>query len=129
MNDQQQDDSLVDESHLPLRSPLGKPMDYQEVLDADLLELLGAEGATDEQKKDIYEKAQATIENRVIARLMDEFTDEEMEQWEKLPEGDQDAMRTFLSNKNIDLPQLYAKEALVYKTEIASLAHQLKIKE
>ena len=127
MDDQQQDDSLIDESHLPLRSPLGKPIDYQQVLNADLLELLGAKDMSDEEKAKLYQTAIDTIENRVMARVMDLLTDEDMEEWEKLPEGDQEATHAFLTTHEIDLPQLYAKEALAYKTEIASLAHQLKI--
>jgi hypothetical protein len=120
---------LVDESHFPLQNAIGQPIDYRQVLDADLLELLGAENLSEEDRQKVYETAVQTIENRVLARVVDELTDEDLEAWEKIPETDKAALKQFLDERGIDLAKLYVAEAIQYKSEIASLTHQLKISE
>jgi hypothetical protein len=120
---------LVDESHFPLQDAIGKPINYRQVLDADLLELLGAENISQEDRQKVYETAIKTIENRVLARVVDELTDEDLEAWEKIPETDAEALKRFLDERGIDLAKLYAAEAIQYKAEIASLTHQLKTSE
>jgi hypothetical protein len=118
--------SLVNEEDLPLDNALGQPIDYKQVLDSDLLELMGATSVSSEEKEQIYTTAAKTIENRVLARVVDELTDDDLEEWEKIPETDKDQLRHFLNVRNIDLPKLFVSEALIYKTELASLTHQLK---
>lgn len=127
MNDNADNQPLVDESHFPLQNAIGQPVDYQQVLDADLLDLLGAKDASAEDREKIYHTAIQTIENRVLARIVDELTDEDLTEWEKIPETDKSALGSFLTTRGIDLAKLYAMEAITYKSEIASLTHQLKL--
>ncbi|MBI4948100.1 hypothetical protein HY844_00890 [Candidatus Berkelbacteria bacterium] len=96
-------------------------LNYGQVLEADLLELMGAQDATDEQKEEIYTKALKTIENKVLARVFDNLTEEEIKQWEALPENDGEVLKNFLEERAIDIKAFFAEEALIYKTEIASL--------
>lgn len=121
--------SLVDESHFPLQGAIGQPINYKQVLDADLLELLGAENISDTEKQEVYEKAVQTIENRVLARIVDELTDEDLEEWEKIPTDNKEAQQKFFAERGIDLSKLYTLEAVIYKSEIASLTHQLNPNE
>jgi hypothetical protein len=118
---------LVDEGQFPLPNALGQDINYKEVLDADILKLLGAEKASDEDKQKIYQTAFATVENRVMARIFDQLTDEDIKQWESIDENDKEAMRSFMNEKGVDLPKLYAMEAITYKSELASLTHTLKM--
>ncbi len=127
MSDITNNQSLIDQSHFPLQNAIGQPVDYQRVIDADLLDLLGASNASPEDKEKIYETAIKTIENRVLARVVDELTDEDLAEWEQIPETDKNALGVFLTSRSIDLSKLYAMEAIIYKSEIASLTHQLKM--
>jgi len=127
MNDDKQTNNLVDESHFPLDNALGQPLDYKQILESDLLELMGADKVSDEDKQEIYETAFKTIENRVLARIIDELTDKDLEEFENIPESDGEAIAKFLQERGIELEKLYAMEAITYKSELASLTHQLKI--
>lgn len=128
MNDQDETtEELVDRADFPISTILGKPMDYQQVLQADFVDLLGASQMSEEEKKQLYEKAAATIENRVIARIFDSLTEEELEEWEQIPVEDAEALRAYLEDHDIFMDKLCVEEALAYKAEVASLAHQLKL--
>ncbi|OGD61645.1 hypothetical protein A3A71_00205 [Candidatus Berkelbacteria bacterium RIFCSPLOWO2_01_FULL_50_28] len=114
------DNSLVDESHFPLRSVL-PPMDVEEVLKKDILELIGASGLTKEKKAQIYENMGKTIENRVIARVADLLSDEEMEKFISLSQTNPEQAVELLKANEIDMPKFIAEEALLYKTQLVTL--------
>lgn len=119
-----QADSLIDEGHFPLRSILGAPLNYDDILNKDLLELLGLGNVSDEEKGEMYTKMGETIENRVIARVADQMTDEELDKWSELADEDPATAGENLREKGIDIPTLIAEESLIYKTELVSLANR-----
>lgn len=89
----------------------------------DLFKLLGLEAISDEEKAVLYQKVLTTIQNRVIAQLMDRLTDAEAEEFSKFAEaGDQAGLTGFLTERKIDILDLMVKEALVYKAELVTLA-------
>lgn len=114
------DDSLVDESHLPLRSVL-PPINVQEILEGDILDLIGAKDLSDEKKNDMYVKMGHTIENRVIARIADSLSDEDMERFIDLSTSKPADAVEILKANEIDVPKYITEESLIYKTELVSL--------
>lgn len=94
-----------------------------DLIKQDLFKLLGLEAISDEEKAALYQKVLATIQNRVMAQLMDRFTDAEAQQFGDLAEaGDPTGLSRFLHDRNIDILDLMLKEALSYKAELVTLA-------
>lgn len=94
---------------------------YEDILNKDILELMGAKNMPEEEKKNLYTKILETIQNRVIARVADSLTDEDMKKWAEI-KGDKEKATQFLADKGIDLGKLYLQEALIYKTELVNLS-------
>ena len=91
--------------------------------DKNIFELLGLENAPGEKKKEILDNMNATINNRVLARVLDQLDEQEMEEYKKLlDENDDQKIIDYLKSKGIDLVQYAAEEAMIYKTEILNLA-------
>lgn len=100
-------------------------LSYEDVLNKDILELMGASELPQEEKKRLYEKMLATIQNRVIARISDQLNDQGIEELKNILDSkDQNKFNDFFKSKKIDLPKLLLEEAMIYKTEIAQLANQ-----
>lgn len=106
-----------------------KLFDPEELWDKDIFALLGLENAPEEKKKEILDQMTATINNRVLARILDQLSEEEIREFEKLiDEKDDVKVIEFLKSKGVDLMQYAAEEAMIYKTEILNL-NQAKPKE
>lgn len=89
----------------------------------DLFKLLGLEAISEEEKAALYQKVLQTIQNRVIAQLIDQLSMSEAEQFGKLAEArDQAGLDTFLKDRHIDIVDLMVKEAILYKAELLALA-------
>lgn len=100
---------------------------YQEILDKDILELMGASDLPNEKKQELYATMLDTIQNRVIARMADQLPEQDLERWQQLAEtGDNAQMEQFLRERQIDIAQLMLQEALMYKTELVELAKPLQ---
>lgn len=96
--------------------------DVDDIINKDILEILGASNMSDEEKLNLYKKISDTIENRVFVRIDDKLTDVDVEEWKKvLDTADTKQIQTFLQSKNIDFMKMLIEEALIYKTEIATL--------
>lgn len=94
-----------------------------DLIKQDLFKLLGLEAISDDEKAALYQKVLTTIQNRVIAQLMDRFTDAEAEEFGNLAEtGDQTRLSQFLEDRQIDILDFMVKEALIYKAELVTLA-------
>jgi len=95
----------------------------REILEKDVLGLIGGQDLPQEKKEELYLKMADTIKNRVIARIDDQLSDSERQEWGNLADiGDKIKMEEYLDSKNIDVPKLVAEEAIIYKTQIALLA-------
>ena len=97
---------------------------YDDIINRDILDLMGAQNMPEKKKKELYIKIIETIENRVVSRISGELSENDLEEWKKLAdEGNKEKMQTFLKSKNIDLNQLMIQEALFYKSELATLSN------
>jgi len=96
--------------------------EIQNILDKDLLELMGAKDMPEEKKQELYRKMAETVQDRVIARIDDKLSEQEREEWLKLiDENDKNKMEEFLKSKDIDVAKMLVEEAIIYKTEMMSL--------
>jgi len=100
-----------------------KLFDPEELWDKDIFTLLGLANAPEEKKKEIIDQMTATINNRVLARVLDQLSEEEIREFEqKIDEKDDAKVIEFLKSKGVDLMQYAAEEAMLYKTEILNLS-------
>lgn len=96
----------------------------RDIIDKDILELVGGENMSLEQKDELYKKMMETIQTRVMTRVDDLLTDEEAADVRVLLENDdREGFEQFMVEKNIDIKQLYSEEALFYKLELSQLAN------
>jgi hypothetical protein len=103
--------------------------DYQKIIEGDILDLLGLGDAKQEKKDQLYKKMLSTIQNRVVARVLDELEGEDVEKFKDLIEkGEEDDIKQFIEDKNMNINELMAQESLIYKTEIVSLVEDGDIK-
>lgn len=113
--------SLVNDRDFPLRHQLGNLVDYEDVINKDILELLGYDESLPEEKRDeLYTKIVDTIQNRLLLSILDRLSDEDMKEFLELGD-DGEGFRRFFEEKNIDVTQLLMKEALIFKTELVEL--------
>ncbi len=94
-----------------------------EILNKDILELMGASGLPKKKRQKLYAKMLDTIQNRVIARVADQLSEPDLKEWHELAEtGDNQQIDRFLKGRGIDVAQLQLQEALMYKAEMVKLA-------
>lgn len=98
-------------------------VDPTDLWDKDIFTLLGLENAPEQTKKEILANMTATINNRVLARVLDQLDDNELKEYEDLLDRQEDQkIIDYLKSKNVDLMKLVAEEAMIYKLEILNLA-------
>ena len=97
-------------------------IDPADLWDKDIFVLMGLENAPEDKKKEIMDNMTATINNRILARILDQLTEEEIKDYEKLLDGNDDPkIIEYLKSKGIDLIQFTAEETMIYKVEILNL--------
>lgn len=96
--------------------------EIQDILDKDLLELMGAQNMPPEQKQALYKKMAVTVQDRIILRVDDKLDEAGRKEWiQLLDQGDKAKMEEFLKTKNIDIAKILIEEAIIYKTEMMAL--------
>lgn len=96
--------------------------EIKDILDKDLLDLMGAKNMSDEDKAAMYEKMATTVQDRVMLRIYDALTDKERSEFATIVDsGDAGKTNEFLLGKNLNVPKLLVQEAVLYKLEIMSL--------
>lgn len=96
---------------------------YEDIIEKDILDLLGANNMPEEQKRNLYTKMMDTVMNRAMIRVHDALSEKDREEWKKLlDEGDKPKMDKFLHDHGVDLPKILVEEALILKTELVDLA-------
>lgn len=97
-------------------------IDPASIIDKSIIELLGIQGATDDQKQQIIDDSLATIHTRIIARILDSIPEPEQAPFDQLLEsGDNEKIKQYLLQKGIDVTRIASEEALNYKVEIFGL--------
>lgn len=99
---------------------------YDDLLNKDILELMGYQNLTPEEKQEHYTRMLETIQNRVICRVDDLISPEDQEEWMNTVKSktDQEKM-DYLKSKNIHVDKIMAEESLLYKAEIVRAARNI----
>lgn len=93
-----------------------------EIIDKDILELMGAKNMPEEQKQNIYKSMIETIETRVIAKIDGELSDEDAKELKTIVDGgSKEKFDQYMAEKNINVDQIYAQESIIYKMEMVQL--------
>jgi hypothetical protein len=102
---------------------------YKQLVESDIFDLIGApKSMSADEKQALILKMYQTIENRVIARIMDKLSDEEVREFdEKMKIGQKEA-NDYLEKKGINFARLIFEESIILKTELADLAQKQGIK-
>jgi len=104
---------------------MATPMD--DVLDKDILEILGVQDLPEDKKSDLYLKLAETLQNMVVARLVDKLNKEEFEELAALMEDKkQEEVKVFMTAHNIDLKAMFVEEAFIMKAQVAALIDGIK---
>ncbi len=94
----------------------------KELLEKDLLELIGGGDLPQEKKQELYTKMAETVQNRAIVRIYDQLSEDGGKELDKLIDtGDKNKVDEYLKSKNIDITSLLAQEAVILKTEMVEL--------
>jgi len=98
---------------------------YGELLEKDILELMGVDNLPDKEKEELYKKMLETILNRVVLRLDTQISDEEVEKLKEITDKkDKEGFLKFFQDKGIDIKSIFAEEAALYKVEMVALTSQ-----
>jgi len=98
---------------------------YDDILNKDILELMGAGDLPEEKKQEIYTKMLATIQNRTIARIFDQLSPEDGEKLKQLLDSNNKTeIESFLKSKGVDIAKMMLEEAIIYKSELVGLRSQ-----
>ena len=101
--------------------------ELKDLLEKDILELIGAQNLPQEKKEELYKTMADTVQNRTIARLHDQLSEEDSKEFDRLIDaGDNQKVTEFLENKNIDITSLLIQEATIFKTEMVDLFKKAK---
>ncbi|MFA6081938.1 MAG: hypothetical protein WC773_00790 [Patescibacteria group bacterium] len=91
----------------------------QDLMEKDIFELLHIPDLPDDKKTEMLNIINETIQARVVARIAEAVSEEEAQQFSALAEkDDQEAMKKFLTDRQISLEQLALEEALNYRIEL-----------
>ncbi len=97
-----------------------------EILEKDILELLGLEDLPEDQKRDLLTKMGELIEDRITLRILDFLTEEDRKKMDELLEkGKEKELDEFLKEKVPNLEELVLAEVLSFKEELVSLFKHL----
>ena len=106
-----------------------KDLTYKQLVESDIFDLIGApKSISKEEKSALILKMYQTIENRVIAKIMDKLSDREIKEFDqKMQIGQKEAFE-YLKSKDINFNKLVLEESIILKTELADLAKTNGIK-
>lgn len=110
-----------------IESLLPDGISYEDLIQKDVLELMGFTNLEQSKKDDLHKKIQTTIENRVAARILDMLSEEDQEKYDKIIEvGDSEEGFEFLISRDIDAAEYMAEEMILMKIELLFDAKMVK---
>lgn len=95
---------------------------YDDILNKDILELLGVKDMEEAKKNELYKKMLDTIQNNAFLRILDSLSQEDSDKFQELIDGDNpESIKDFLKEHDIDLQKIMMEEALIYKSDMVNL--------
>lgn len=93
-----------------------------DILEKNIFDLIGAQALSEEEKQKMETQMKDTIYNRAIARVDEQLPEEKQSEFKAvLDRGQTDEIEQFFQGNGVNIQQLLMEEAIIYKTELASL--------
>jgi len=106
---------------------MGKNKKADEILNQDIIAILGNPKLSEEEKSRLYEKMVETIKYRVLDRISNSLNDDDFKSWmEAIDSGSKDKIDSYLISKGVDFERLMLDETVRYKIEVAAMVEYLK---
>lgn len=121
------DDKKINDSSQDDTNQAHDDISYDDLLGKDILDILGLVDISKEEQDNIKDVMEKTIKNRIISRVIDSLSDEEIDIWENLKTKEEKV--EFLTNHKLNLEKIALEEALIYKYEMARLVQMMKKKQ
>lgn len=96
------------------------------ILDENIINLLGIASLPDEQKMEIVERMSEIVERRVVLRLAESLSKEDMDQLARIGEKSPEEAAAFLREKNPHIDDLVREEVEKAKKEAMGVAEVLE---
>lgn len=97
----------------------------EDYLNKDIFELIDAKDIPETEKEKILNKMLETIKQRVIGRMLDQLSEAEYQELQKiLDDKDDKKFDEFYQKTGINLTEIYAEESLLYKIEMVEIIKQ-----
>ena len=94
----------------------------EDILNKDILELMGAKNMPEEKKQELYQKMMETIKNRAMQRAVSSISEADKALFNQIVEqGEKAPIENFLRERNIDIKKLMVQEAVYYKIEMKEM--------
>ena len=99
----------------------------QSVINEDILTAMGLGSVSDKEKNEFYSMMVSTVQDRVLARVLDELSSDEQKQLTQLlgHSGTEEA-EAFIAEHISDLDAVIMQEALLYKAEMVENAKHIQ---
>ena len=98
---------------------------YDEILETDILDLIGAKNLSEDEKNQLYKTMLDTISDRVFARVDAIMSDDEVKKMKDFAEkNDKNGFDKFIAGKGLNMETMFQEEAALYKVELLSLVSQ-----
>lgn len=92
---------------------------YRDLIEKDILDLMGFTTLSEEKKKEMHEKFEGMLEMRVGVKILDSLSDEDREAYKKMMEEKKDEESyLFLQDKGIDPMEIMMVESIMLKVEM-----------
>ncbi len=91
-----------------------------------LIESLGLNSMSVENKNKVLTEVLELVGQRASAKIMENFSEEEITEFEAISENDLEKMEEFLIAKNSDAKKIFDEEARITKDELLDIKSKIK---
>lgn len=99
--------------------------EYKDLINNDILDLIGLKDLPQEEKKDLYKKVLETVEDRSMVRVVNSLSPEKQEELNNLLDSQEsESINDFFTNNGIDLEKIMFEESMLYKAELVGLTKE-----
>lgn len=100
-------------------------MGKEDLLNENIIQLLGLETLSDHEKAEILEKMTALIQQKVMLRVMEILADEDKAEMAEIGEDDPEAIVKFLAEKVPNIEEITKEEVLKLKQDMLSATENI----
>lgn len=99
-------------------------MNLNQLVEGDIFEIIGLTNLPEDKKESTMALLIEAVQNRVILRIDDLIMKSEKNTWMQVLETEDDEIiKNFLTEKNIDIKNLTMQESLLLKNQLVNLRH------